>query len=1289
MKKIIWMSFLFGFISSSLQAKVELPDGQFHLSKTEMTIKTAEIDFSVTRTWYGGQWHFNMDWQNLVPEYSAPPAGVSSQNRAKNKRFATERLISLSRGRYKYTNRGNGIFVYDERKQIITTDTGYRWQNRDGDWINYDNNGQVVDFGNRNIVQGILARDTNGRVIALNNAQGNPIVTYSYNADGQVTSVVDSNTGRQTSYRYSSDQLVEATDVLGRSRFYGYSGNHLTSHSDANNNQTTVEYYLNNRVKSVLDKQGIGWTYIYDYDKVKKEFYIRQTHTSGRTIETWYDKTARLLRKDENGETVQTIQYGPYNRKDTITNHRGLITIKEYDAYRNLIKTTYPDGTTTAQQVDPEFSNITQKTDESGIVTRYEYNALGYLSTMIEAVGTVQERRTEYQTNDFGQFTQIKRIGDSVTAESTNQYQYNTIGNLVKMIDPLGRTTDYAYNSYGNRISQTQYNESNQPITTTYSYDAAGQLLEKTDPLGQRTVYQYDNNGNLTRQSNYGSNGTLTGQQTFTYDHRNNLISQTDSLGNPTTYAYDQRDNLTAITDAKGHSQTFLYDLFNRKTDSIDAGGYKTSWVYGAGGTQQAGLVTQIDYPTYSESLQYDLRGQMTQKQIQSKLPESAASTAQTTTYSYDNRGNRTATQDAKGRTTTYSYDALNRLLVSTDNQGKTTQYAYDNRDNLLSVTDANGHIIRRYSYDANNQNITETKALGQQDSQSYNSLGLLERSTDALGQVSRYSYNNNGQLTQIQRFDNGSAPSPNKTITFGYNVQGLLESYNDGTTSATYSYNQNNQKVSETVNYGSFSKTHSYSYNATGKKSSFTNGENFTVNYSYNDNDQIYQVQLPNIGYITYAYSNGQVEQISFPGNANQYWRYDALERPEGILVQDISQSVLDSRDYQYDKANNIVQQLIREGTLGYQYNNLDRLSVVNYLPHTDLEADYNHNTTHPPENEQYSYDPVGNRLSSHNTDNNWSYNDNNELLQFTQQGQNHDFQYNANGQMTQKTVNGTATYYDYNSDGRLQAIKDSNQNLIAAYTYDPFGRRISKTIYQDNIAQSTVYYLYSDEGLIAEYNESGELIQSYGYAPNSAFTTNPLYSHRPDFADSGGYVYYINDHLGTPKKVITNTGRIVWFGEAEAFGDTALVKDEYPNPLRFPGQYFDGESGLHYNFWRYYDSTTGRYITSDPIRLAGGLNEFLYSSGDPISLYDETGKISKSSGSGKPPGIPTIEVPPPIIKPKPKPSCEVIFTICLTRCMSKKVCKIPVIGKALKAGCAVFCSGVWAACRWDASDL
>jgi len=126
-------------------------------------------------------------------------------------------------------------------------------------------------------------------------------------------------------------------------------------------------------------------------------------------------------------------------------------------------------------------------------------------------------------------------------------------------------------------------------------------------------------------------------------------------------------------------------------------------------------------------------------------------------------------------------------------------------------------------------------------------------------------------------------------------------------------------------------------------------------------------------------------------------------------------------------------------------------------------------------------------------------------------------------------------------------------------------------------------IYFVYSDEGLVGEFDESGVELRGYGL--------------------------FLNDHLGTPQKIIDSEGNVVWEGVYESFGKARVLVSVVESNLRLAGQYFDVETGLHYNFHRFYDPETGRYFRVDPVGFDGGLNLYAYVGGNPLTRTDPQG--------------------------------------------------------------------------------
>ena len=247
----------------------------------------------------------------------------------------------------------------------------------------------------------------------------------------------------------------------------------------------------------------------------------------------------------------------------------------------------------------------------------------------------------------------------------------------------------------------------------------------------------------------------------------------------------------------------------------------------------------------------------------------------------------------------------------------------------------------------------------------------------------------------------------------------------------------------------------------------------------------------------------------------------------------------------------------------------------------------------------EPFNCDAAGNRLTDSKATGDWVYEDDDSLV--SRPGVT--YKYDVNGSMVEKDDNGTITRYVYDVTGRMVEVRDRNDSLIASYAYDPFGRRIKKTV-----NGSATYFLYSDEGLIAETDSVGNVTRQYGWQLDGTWGTDPLY-----LVESGDAYYYQNDHLGTPQKLISQSGAVVWSANYESFGQAHVDAVTVDNPLRFSGQYYDNETGTHYNYFRDYEPKLGRYIESDPIGLLGGGNSYRYSYNqptkniDPKGLYDD----------------------------------------------------------------------------------
>ncbi|WP_200893605.1 RNase A-like domain-containing protein, partial [Pseudomonas fluorescens] len=194
--------------------------------------------------------------------------------------------------------------------------------------------------------------------------------------------------------------------------------------------------------------------------------------------------------------------------------------------------------------------------------------------------------------------------------------------------------------------------------------------------------------------------------------------------------------------------------------------------------------------------------------------------------------------------------------------------------------------------------------------------------------------------------------------------------------------------------------------------------------------------------------------------------------------------------------------------------------------------------------------------------------------------------------------------TEYRYDCQHRLISVTKPNGET-AGYRYDPFGRRISKTV----DGKITEFFWQGDK-LIAEHH--ADCHRSYIYEPGSFRPLALLEGFGPKATTP---YHYQLDHLGTPQELTDTAGEIVWSAHYRAYGQIArLDVGKIDNPLRFQGQYFDQESGLHYNRHRYYNPDIGRYLTPDPVKLAGGVNGYRYVP-NPTGWVDPLGLSCKKT--------------------------------------------------------------------------
>ena len=1050
-------------------------------------------------------------------------------------------------------------YAYDARrlKTVTNTTTGdiREYHYEDTSYPNYLTG--ITD--ERGIRYATWSYDAEGRAITSEHAGGIDKGTVVYNVDGSITTI-DSRDVEATSY---FTQILDVNQITQIDR-------PATATTPAASQYFTYDV-TNGQLNTKTDWDGTV-TEFGGYDSNNNfgyEIIAKGTPQQRRTDYKYEDPT-------NYHKVTKTLEPSVYTAGSTAQCTEGVdckITTYTYDTYGNRTSATIngyqPDGTPVSR------------------TTGYLYNGpLNQLSQIDGPRSDVSDITTlNYHPNDVAEGNNRARLKEIINANSITvrgNIQYTATGKVLSEDRPNGLTLNYTYTPGRDRLETlteitgagsrttrwtylptgevetvTQGYNTTDATTITFTYDDARRLTRITDDLGNYIEYTLDTEGNKEFEKTHDINDALHKSLQQTFDAYNRLDVSAQELENETSnYDYSVDGTLDQITDGNGSITDYSYDSLKRLTTTTQ----------NLGGTDPATQDAQ-------------------------------------TQYGYDAQDNLTTVTDPNIGITGYLYDDLGNLLMQGSPDTGDTLFTYDEAGNLATKTDAKDQLFS-YSYDALNR-LTLLDAPGTEDDVSYS----YDTCTNGIG-----------QLCAVTKDPNGTTPTP---TTYSYTPFGEVDAH----------------------------QGLSYSYDNAGRIKTITYPSSAVVTYHYDSVGQINQVDLDHNGTLTTLVSNisykpfGSIASLIYGTNPSLTLT-QAFDTAYRITSQNIG-SLINTSYPLYDANGNLKQQTEGANTHDYSYDALNRLDIA----------------TGNFGNQNFDHDKVGNRksLTQDSTTQNYSYEPNSNRLDLIDTT---DIQLDLNGNTTQQG----SRSYDYNSHNRLTAAYD-NSTLLATYNYNGLGQRIQKNhpaqIPGDTDGDNTITaqdisavinqilgissaggnpdcngdsqinvidivclnnlkvssggaailakttYAYDLNGqLIGEYDNNGTAVQEIIYLNN-----------QPIAVLQQGEIYYIHsDHLGTPRNVINSTGETIWRWQSDPFGTTLPEEDvdgdgsAFTLNLRFAGQQYDGETGFHYNYFRTYDPSTGRYITSDPIGLDGGLNTYAYVGGNPLMQIDPYGLMSKS---------------------------------------------------------------------------
>jgi RHS repeat-associated protein len=1097
-----------------------------------------------------------------------------------------------------------------------------------------------VAYGDRNNNAVWMLRDTAGTLRGVVDANGRVLWSLHYTGEGDqqrlteikdypASGIANDLASRSVKYQYDAkNRLIQVTDVRGNTTQYDYdAGNRIIKVTDPEGRAEQLAY-SGDTVKQRTAPDGGVTDYVFDYDDTNKQFIGKITGpetAAGRRVDDFtHNRVGKLVRQIVNGRTESEVRYDTGARTEINTNARGFVTRTTTNEFDQIVEVSHPDGAVTKRAFSALHLRMTEKTDELGIKTQYQYDSKGNLLKKIEGVATPDERTTEYTRNSLGQLTSLTRKGrveanGVTTPDAVWQFAFDDQGQISQTTDPEGNIRRYQYDRSSNLISYTDPRGN----TTRYEVDADGNLTKETNPLGYSSSYAYDKVGNLTSETDARGKATL-----MAFDAMNRLLQSTNPIGGIAKVQYNAQGLPVAETDEDGRRNQIEYDNFQRLTQQIDGKGNTTRHEYTLADGSSSGAAgalfapTQTRYPTYIEQKRFDARERLTSHTVLNPTP--LGTEGLINTNKYDKRGRVIETTNPEGKTNYFAYDAYGRTTRFTNSLGESVELTWDVRSNLIQVKDAKGNTTK-FEYDRANLLVKETLPLGQVTAYTYDAKGNRQSVTDPAGNRTQYSYDAADRPTKTEVFAAG-ANSASLTYTFTHDQNDQLTGWSNGTQRATYTLDDVGRKTTETVHYGnSISLSYAYSYTPAGYVKSLTYPDGTQVDYSFDAHGELGSLSIPGEGSISVNEWNWVApKKLTFPGGSTREMSHDGLLKMTGLKVKNPGQQTIFEIANQYGKRDQITQKNLTDAnasgsstlTQQYGYDDEHRLTQAT----RDSGGLFGQST------ETFGFDTVGNRTSHSVVNGALTYDANNRLTQRGTGSNAITYQYDANGNLTQKTTgtSGSAASirkYQYDLLNRLTALRDGADQLIAQYEYDPFDLRLAKTLYRDEAGQTLVtpkriHYLYSDEGLIAEANAQGQVTTQYGWKPDGQWSTDPIFIKTTIQGNAGNpaqtaYAYFHNDHLGTPLRATNQASELVWRAEYSSLGSATLPPDNrLTHNLRFAGQYFDQETGLHYNTRRYYDPIAGRYITQDPIGIAGGWNLYDYANGDPANQLDPKGE-------------------------------------------------------------------------------
>jgi len=1047
-------------------------------------------------------------------------------------------------------------------------------------------------------------------------------------------STVTDETGRTLTFRYSGDGSAVSLPSFEKNRFTtatGYlesvtlpDGSELGYDYDHNRNltrvrypdETTREYHYENELyphhlTGLTDRTGVRFaTWSYDaegranssehaggVERVTLVYPDAKAVANGEVVQTMianslgYESTYTWQRPTPSSDPQLLSSSGPGCASCPMTgveyryDEKGRLTSAIRPGLGNAVGLGQTNTSYDSQGRVEEVRHIDSAGQER-LVDRREYDGNSLLPSKISqpSVNPGKERTVEFKRDARGLPTEIIERGFSPWTPVDTLKTSGAEDIVGEGYFKISRRTRLKYENL--KLVSIDGPNDEQNDLTVLEWDAMNRLIEVHPPSSP--VLSYGMHDELGRPTSIKLGSS---RQYYIEYAKSGHVNRLSHRGMSVEFEHDREGRLQSLTDADGRKTEMEYDETGRTSRIIDDFGRVWESTFDSEGRQKSKTVLGHDGSLISlMSNAFDAEGRLSSR-IDQKPWKPGSHVERRTDFEYDETGYlRSASDAGSGVRYTIDFDVLERSTRLTRPNGVSTLYLSDSNGNDAGVMDERGNLTEHIRND-----------FGQV-------VGIISRDTGA----ERLERDESGNVVARVREDSGRT-------TYVRDAAGriVLRRDADGKTTR-WTYNDLSGRLVQVENHASLER---YAYDVDGMLTKHVrqiDGHEFVTHYEYDSRGRVVRKVLPDGQRLSYEYYRNGINA----GSLREIRREGSWGSSDDLLISELDTETRDGFsghvavgevrtrmefdpsgqlrsmqvgekldfDYEYDESGRVSG--IEENGEGqiYQYKN-ERLVSARTL--TGFH--------------EYTYDDSGNRTGSRIVDRDgaatakiYEYpepGNGNRLLKVVDRQGNELKQYVYGRGGTPISVGAFAFTYD---SERRPITVSSGGKVVASYSYNASGERVKKVVHGPQGDLMTSYFLYEGRSLVAEIDEHGEPIAQYLY----------LDDHRPVIKLAGNEAFAIHtDHLGAARAMSDDRGDDVWRATYTPFGEIQVVQEDVVLPLRFPGQYGDAETGLNYNYYRYFDTESGRYLSSDPTGVQAGLNTYGYVGGNPLSSIDPLG--------------------------------------------------------------------------------